>query len=133
MSDWQSIPGFEGYYEAHPDGTIRCVERRVPCRYGKTRLIKAKPVKGSPDQDGYLIVSLSNAEVKNKAHRAHRLVLLTFKGPCPPGKEARHLDGTPDHNAIGNLEWGTPIENWADRKAHGRTAAHSKGGKKKCT
>jgi hypothetical protein len=34
--------------------------------------------------------------------------------------EARHLDGKSEHCALSNLQWGTPLENWQDRKQHGR-------------
>lgn len=52
--------------------------------------------------------------------RLHRLILEAFVGPCPPGCETRHLDGDPGNNALSNLAWGTPAENTADRKKHGR-------------
>jgi hypothetical protein len=50
----------------------------------------------------------------------HRLVLLTFKGPCPPGHESRHLDGNKNHNWLENLCWGTKEENAADTTRLGR-------------
>src|SRR5258708_2409526 len=49
----------------------------------------------------------------------HRLVCAAFHGPCPPGKECRHLDGNKRNCASGNLAWGTPAENGADRIVHG--------------
>jgi hypothetical protein len=51
----------------------------------------------------------------------HHLVLLAFKGPCPKGMEARHLDGDPSNNKISNLRWGTPKKNMQDRDKHGKT------------
>lgn len=49
----------------------------------------------------------------------HRLVLLTYIGPCPPGMECRHLDGDPSNNQVTNLKWGTHAENMEDRERHG--------------
>lgn len=51
--------------------------------------------------------------------KVHRLILETFKGPCPPGKECLHKDGDKTNNATSNLRWGTSKENHADRIRHG--------------
>jgi hypothetical protein len=63
-----------------------------------------------------------NLKYKNKTRSTtiHRLVLEAFVGPCPPGCEARHLNGNPGDNRLENLAWGTKKQNAADRKAHGR-------------
>jgi hypothetical protein len=50
----------------------------------------------------------------------HRLVLFAFVGPPPEGHICRHLDGDPANNRLSNLCWGTPLDNSADRKDHGR-------------
>ena len=47
----------------------------------------------------------------------HHLVLETFEGPCPDGKQARHLNGKPTDNCWPrNLIWGWPTENYWDRR-----------------
>lgn len=51
--------------------------------------------------------------------QVHRLVLETFIGPCPAGKECRHLDGNPKNNNLDNLCWGTHKENFQDMIRHG--------------
>ncbi len=56
---------------------------------------------------------------KSKTFVAHRLILSAFRGPCPDGCEARHLDGNNENNRIENLAWGTKQENFEDRSAHG--------------
>jgi hypothetical protein len=33
--------------------------------------------------------------------------------------QCRHLDGIPDNNHLSNLAWGTPAENYNDRRHHG--------------
>jgi hypothetical protein len=48
----------------------------------------------------------------------HRLILETFVGPRPPGKQCRHLNGDSLDNRLENLAWGTFHENFADRLAH---------------
>lgn len=50
----------------------------------------------------------------------HTIVLTTFIGPRPEGKEGCHNDGNPCNNQLGNLRWDTHISNGADMISHGR-------------
>lgn len=70
--------------------------------------------------NGYQRVSLGNTQ-----RYVHRLVLEAFVGPCPPGKQCRHLNGDKADNKLTNLAWGTPSENNYDRVRHG-THPHTK-------
>ena len=76
-----------------------------------------------PCGDDYLHVGLHLAAgVKAKRFAVHRLVCLTFKGPCPsPQHECAHRDGTRTNNRASNLRWVTRKENAADRDRHHRT------------
>jgi DNA-binding transcriptional regulator YiaG len=56
----------------------------------------------------------------------HRLVLLAFVGPCPPGMEGCHNDGNPANNRIENLRWDTHDANMKDAIRHG-TARSARG------
>jgi hypothetical protein len=49
----------------------------------------------------------------------HKLVLITFIGPRPPGMEACHNDGKPSNNFLSNLRWDTPKNNQFDSLKHG--------------
>jgi transposase-like protein len=69
--------------------------------------------------DGYRTVQLS-AGRGPKTHKVSVLVCRAFHGPCPAGQECRHLDGVRTNDAAGNLAWGTPLQNQADRRLHGR-------------
>lgn len=57
--------------------------------------------------------------IHRKKRWVHHLVLEAFVGRRTPGKEARHLDGRPEHNDAENLMWGTRLENMDDRRRHG--------------
>lgn len=101
---------------------------------GKGRV--ATPVLGSewrrlaaaPNGDGYPCVQLSGVGGKKDVNSTvHKLVLLAFKGPPKKGQECRHLNGVRNDNRVGNLEWGTRLENMQDRGTHG---THVKGAKK---
>ncbi len=77
------------------------------------------------DRDGYHRVNLYDGGGGQDRYYGmrqfivHRLVLETFFGPCPEGMEARHKDGNPANNAVGNLAWGTSAQNQQDRIVHG--------------
>ena len=46
-------------------------------------------------------------------------MLLTFRGPCPPGKESGHLDDNPKNNWLANLFYGTHSQNEHDKTRNG--------------
>lgn len=69
-------------------------------------------------QTGYPHVRL-HADGKGKTFRVYKLILLAFRGPCPPGMEACHNDGNPQNSRLGNLRWDTKISNAADRRRSG--------------
>lgn len=57
-----------------------------------------------------------------------RLVLETYIGPCPVGKECRHLDSDSQNSNLENLTWGTHQENIKDRTIAGTTACGERQG-----
>jgi len=116
---WLPVPQYEGFYEVSDDGEVRSVGRKVKC-YGGFRTIKGKVLKPSLSDDGYHVVSISRGDHKQETVHVHRIVLLAFVGPCPEGMETRHDDGSRTNNRLSNICWGTPEENWIDRKRHGR-------------
>ena len=75
--------------------------------------------------NGYRHHTLS-IDRQRRSLSAHVFVLECFVGPRPEGMECRHLDGDKLNNAIDNLEWGTPMENYKDRLRHG-TQVNTKG------
>jgi hypothetical protein len=102
---WLPIPEWEGLYEVSDEGRVLSVRRQL--------LLKQRP-----DDDGYLTVGLSRGG-KQRRFFVHRLVLLTFDGPCPPGHESRHLNGRRGDNRRSNLEWATHLMNVSNKRAHG--------------
>jgi hypothetical protein len=73
-----------------------------------------KPLKPHPQKRGHCAVDLG----RRSTRYVHHLVLEAFVGLCPEGQECRHLDGNPGNNRLGNLAWGTRLENMADRYRH---------------
>lgn len=104
----KSIPGFPGYYADRMGGiwsVMRsCEPRRLkPCAQKKY---------------GHLFVRLQK---DGKTHKRYvsRLILETFVGPCPRGKEGCHNNGIVTNNKLENLRWDTPSNNTLDSIKHG--------------
>lgn len=72
----------------------------------------------STHPSGHQQVKLSRDGIYQQA-KVHRVVLIAFAGPPPPGCEVLHNDGNPANNSAANLRWGTRSENLHDRVRHG--------------
>lgn len=67
---------------------------------------------------GHLIVGIFHRHGKrHKRHVAH-LILETFVGLRPVGKECCHNNGDPSDNRVENLRWDTRSANQRDRNNH---------------
>lgn len=106
---WLWVPGYEGSYQVSDRGRVRRHRRSWPAPLTlKTRM----------NRGGYLYVGLwRNGHLWTVT--VHRLVLLTFRGPCPPGQQGRHLNGFRPDNRLANLCWSTVSENNLDKRRHG--------------
>ncbi len=99
--EWREI--LDGFYEASSLGRIR---RRLPgmgAQVGK--ILSQWPLK-----NGYLHIVVCINGVK-RGFLVHRLVMLAFRGPCPPGKEVNHKDTVKSNCRIDNLEYKTHVKN----------------------
>ena len=113
VGDARPIPGFEGYF-ATADGKIWTSKRKGGNARAAGLRGELRPLKANPNKRGYLLVGL-DVDGRNVSRFVHRLILETFVGPRPEGKEACHF---PDHeksnNALSNLRWDTHDENIED-------------------
>lgn len=108
------VPGHSDY-AASPDGRVWSVGTNWR-GYG------ARPLETQLNRHGYLRVRLTR-DGKRGWISVHRLIALTFLGPCPSDcDQVRHLDGDRTNNLCGNLAWGSAASNAADRTAHGTAA-----------
>lgn len=116
---YKKIPEFPGY-KIGDDGTVWSKWRTSPKgRFKKTYRELKQSFSKKKNRKKYHYLNLTNKDGKTSTYRVHRLVLLAFCGPCPQGKESRHLDGNPHNNKLENLQWGTPEENREDIRKHG--------------
>jgi len=97
------IPGFEDY-SISKYGYIWSWKK---WKWIKSRLFK----------NGYMYVGLYKQN-RQSWKMVHKLVLETFIGLCPKGKESRHLNGNRQDNRLENLCWGTRSENEQDKIKH---------------
>jgi hypothetical protein len=111
IETWLPIPGYEGRYDVSDEGRVRSW---LTNRGRDVPRILAQAV----HPDGYYQVAL-HKDGKQRTVKVHKLVMLAFVGPLPPGMETRHMDGDSRNNRRANLRYGTPTENAGDRVRHG--------------
>lgn len=119
---WLPVPGWDGVYEVSDLGRVRSLPRRVPSRHEwhpTARAVPGRILRASPRGE-YLRVTLAR-DGRRYSVNVHRLVLEAFRGPAPTGMETLHGNGDGTDNRLGNLRWGTGVENQEDRRRHGRT------------
>jgi NUMOD4 motif/HNH endonuclease len=117
--EWRPVPGFEGLYEVSDQGRVKSLPKIANGAHGCVRHLPERIIKGSlvkaSDRYHRRMVYLTDG----KQHYVHHLVLLAFKGPCPPELERRHLNGNPLDNRLSNLEYSTHQDNMDDKYDHG--------------
>lgn len=116
MTDFRPIDGWPGY-RVGDDGSV------WSCRtsHGATGSVW-RELRGRPDRDGYLSVTLTCRGVRRTRKVAH-LVLEAFIGPRPEDHESAHWPNTdPADNRLVNLRWATHADNSQD-KVRGGTVA----------
>lgn len=100
---WREIPEYPGYLVSN-DGRVLSRKRRKERELSQCLRQRYRCVK-----------------IGGTVEDVQTLMLLAWVGPRPPGNQARHLDGDKENNAVGNLAWGTVLENRDDKVRHGRT------------
>ena len=104
-------------YMAGSDGKV--YSRTKYKGFGRKEYVDWYPLVGHATAKGYISISMCHKN-KKVTRNAHRIICEAFHGvPNPSTLQTRHLDGNPNNNVPTNLGWGTQMENWADREAHG--------------
>lgn len=95
MSDWTPIPGYEGWYEAHPDGRIRRAAR-------EDRPARELRPGWSPSSGLVVVLSVGG---RAQSIIAARLVARTFLGEPPDRSVIAYTDGDRRNIAASNLSY----------------------------
>ncbi len=103
-------------YQAGTDGSIWSSQKTWGTRFENG--VAYKQLNGCINQDGYIVITLTLSGFRFH-FLVHRLILLTFIGPCPEGLEACHDNGIPDDNRLENLRYDTHRSNIHDKFKHG--------------
>ena len=106
QEQWKRIDGYNSYYWASDQGRIKNNDDRI--------------MSSSPNDNGYLVVGLSDGSGRSRRRLIHKLALETFVGSCPDGLSTRHVDGDKLNNHLYNLKWGTWTEQVEDKRRLGR-------------
>lgn len=109
---WKAVYGFEGGYEVSNRGRVRSADRAIVCKRpsGKgiyTRLKAGRMLRPAPASHNYPTVVLGRGHTRT----VHSLVAEAFIGPCPPGHEIMHKDGSRSNARADNLCYGTRSDN----------------------
>lgn len=123
---WVPAFGWEGLYEVSTNGQVRSVARPSDGKFGDRGPYEGKvlsPIKSR--RTSYLVVNLTGGG-RRKQVLLHRLVLESFVGPCPDGKEACHNNGNRHDASLANLRWDSRKNNHADKINHGTHPAGAK-------
>lgn len=101
---WVAVPGFAASYEVSNLGRVKSFVRNSKGRILQTGL----------HTSGY-----PSTRIGTDVWLVHRLVMFSFRGPCPSGKEVCHNDGDPFNSRLSNLRYGTRKTNRRDMSKHG--------------
>ncbi len=122
VENWRDAVGYENIYQVSSLGRVKRIAPASGARKGDI-------LPGSKNPKGYILVRLSTGS-RAKTFLAHRLVLIAFQGPPPPGHEANHKNGKKADNRPENLEWVTSSQNMLHSfRVLGRKPSGGRGGK----
>lgn len=110
IEDWQSIKGYEGFYEVSNYGRVRSVDRTIKYSDGRELSYKGMVLKPNASEGRYLGVSLYKNQKKERLY-VHRLVAKAFIENSDNKPQVNHKDGNRFNNYTTNLEWVDQNEN----------------------
>jgi hypothetical protein len=105
-------------WKVYPHDSRYCVSSMGRIR-GPRGLLRTPPA-----NQGYEVVHMG----RRGQQLVHRVVLETFVGPCPTGRECCHGDDDKTNNRLSNLRWDTHDANVEDKVVNGKTTSGGRHG-----
>lgn len=121
---WKDIPGYEGEYQASTLGRIKSLDRYIDNYPSGKRFQKGRVLKLRVSEKGRKRLCVDIPGMKSAL--IHKLVMLTFVGPRPEGKEICHKDGNESNNCLSNLRYDTKANNQIDIYRYGKKSSGGK-------
>lgn len=132
---WLPVPDYPGY-EVSTRGRVRSLDRTVEGRGGFPKRLKGKvlaqSLMGGNGEHGRYYACVLYRNGTRRTASVHILMLETFVGPRPAGRQGCHKDDDPVHNELDNLYWGTQKQNVGDAIRSGRHMSAREAAKTKC-
>lgn len=110
---WRLVPGLHDRFEVSDTGLVRRARHTGKGGRGAGTLVAT-----ARGRHGYVKFH-TTIDGKPKSLRVHRMVILAFVGPIPPGMEVAHLNGCRTDNRLENLAVVTPAVNTSHKDLHG--------------
>jgi hypothetical protein len=117
---WRTAPGWPRYQVSNT-GFVRSLDMVVGAKSGATAVRKGCLLSAALKSGRYLAVTLTHDSGARRQVFVHDLVAAAFLGPKPEGGQVRHLNDRKTDNRALNLEYGTALDNAADRDINGNT------------
>ena len=107
---WVNIEGYEGLYQISNKGRVKSLKRTVKHSSGGDKIVKERILKGSCNNNGYIIITL-NKNGNKKSFAIHNLVAKAFIPNEDNKPYVDHIDTNKTNNKVDNLRWVTEKEN----------------------
>jgi hypothetical protein len=100
--EWRDVSNFENLYAVSNTGRVARLSRATLGKDGKLYPFRSRLLSRSNDIAGYMVVGL-HKDGKTTYKKVHTIVVESFLGKIPIGKEIDHIDGDKSNNSLSNL------------------------------
>lgn len=100
--EWRDVINFENLYAVSNTGRVARLSRITVGKDGKSYPFIGRLLSSSNDRAGYMVVGL-HKDGKTTYKKVHTIVVESFLGEIPNGKEIDHIDSNKSNNSLSNL------------------------------
>ena len=100
--EWRDVVNFENLYAVSNIGRVARLSRTTVGQDGKSYPFRSRLLSHNKDRVGYMVVGL-HKDGKTTYKKVHTVVVESFLGKIPIGKEIDHIDCDKSNNSLSNL------------------------------